>query len=195
MSASPPLVCEAVPVSLRPLLPGVGCWACLDTNIVYTSHGIRACSACQHARETRNEAAGKLARCVWERLAAKREIDPVMLQIARVLTRFTTRAPVSREMLECHFRLNKRTVLKIVEGLRKDWLFPVGSRRSGPSGLWVIVSAEDFLRWHHRFRRQPLTELTTAYRLMRANFPELAGQSEFDYADHFSEDSEVKETL
>lgn len=171
---------EHAPESMRPLL-NWRCYECLDTNIAITLLGVTPCTSCTGARERRNTAAWRLARCVFQRQERKQEIDLLVLNVARILTHFTSETPLSRELIEVHLRLSERYVKKIIEKLRKEWLLPVGSRKLQPSGYWIISSAAEFIEWHRHFRSQAISEFATAYHLLRHNFPELAGQESFDF--------------
>lgn len=159
------------------------CHECYDTNIALTMFGIDACPKCKGARESRTPAAWKLARIVHARLEAKQDVDTCALNIARVLAHFTSAQPVTSDALEAVFNLSRRSLSAVIERLRHDWLLPVGSRLMQPNGYWIITEPDDFRTWFSQYRSRPLTALQTAHRLMKTNFPALAGQAELAFAD------------
>ncbi len=159
------------------------CHDCYDTNIAITMFGIGACPKCEGARESRTRAAWKLAAIVHLRLEKQQEIDSCALSVARVLAHFTSAQPVTSDALELVFNLSRRSLSAVIERLRHEWLLPVGSRLTQPNGYWIIIDPDDFLTWFSQYRSRPLTALQTAHRLMRNNFPALAGQAELAFAE------------
>jgi hypothetical protein len=70
----------------------------------------------------------------------------------------------------------EREVKNIVRTLRKEHAFPIISRRCKPSGLWWCGSAEEMNEFIETFRSQALDELHTLTRIVKENYPALAGQ-------------------
>lgn len=175
-----------LPKPVAPPSPGhvsiaAECRACLDTGITLPpNYELGACAVCHTATQTR---AGSM---LWDRFVyrevANKSLVPMTIAIGRVLTHYRSEMPCPREALEGYFDLSERMVKKRIEELRKEWLLPIGSRKDEPHGYWFISTAAEFLEWHRRYRAQAMTEITTGYAVMRANFPELAGQGKFDFA-------------
>ncbi|HEY6232106.1 MAG TPA: hypothetical protein VIW64_12665 [Pyrinomonadaceae bacterium] len=72
--------------------------------------------------------------------------------------------------------LSERLVKAIVRRLKKDHGFPILSRRRAPSGYWWCGSQaemEEYLGWA---KSQPLDELHTLSKMVKQNYPALAGQ-------------------
>lgn len=70
----------------------------------------------------------------------------------------------------------EREIKDLVRALRKEHAFPILSRRSKPAGLWWCGSAEEMNEFIESFRKQALDELHTLSKMVRHNYPELAGQ-------------------
>lgn len=173
----------AAPVSIRPMLLGAKCFECLDTNLEITLYGVQACQACVGARESRSHAATMLARIAFRRVEKGQPLDPMLIQIARILTFFTSEQPLPGAMIETHLRLDYRTAKKMIETLRREYLLPIGSRKGDPNGYWIMTTAAEFIEWDRQFRSQAISLFATSYRLMRANFPHLAGQTSLDFTE------------
>ena len=73
-------------------------------------------------------------------------------------------------------QLSDRVVKAIIRRLKKDHEFPIFSRRKRPAGFWWGTSEEEALEYFRHAQRQPLDELHTLHRMMKVNFPRLAGQ-------------------
>lgn len=173
----------AAPVTMRPMLEGVRCFECVDTNLEITLYGVQACASCVGAREARSPAASTLARVIFNRLERSLPVDPMLVQLGRILTRFSSDQPLPGEMIEVHLRLNYRTAKTMIETLRREYLLPIGSRKGQPNGYWIMTTAAEFIEWDRQFRSQAISLFATSYRLMRANFPALAGQTTLDFTD------------
>jgi hypothetical protein len=68
-----------------------------------------------------------------------------------------------------------------IEELRKSWLLPIGGRKSGFSGYWIITDLEDFKEWIKAVMSAPITQLGTVHKLAKHNFPVFAEQMELDF--------------
>ncbi len=88
-------------------------------------------------------------------------------------------------------RVNDRAVKDIIRTLRKDHEFPILSRKFArpagrdeagnatevkPAGYWWCGSEAEMLEWANNFRKQPMDELHTLSRIVKANYPKLVGQ-------------------
>jgi hypothetical protein len=69
-----------------------------------------------------------------------------------------------------------REIKEVVRALRQAHAFPIISRRSKPAGLWWCGSLDEMREFITSFRKQALDELLTLSKIVRHNFPELAGQ-------------------
>lgn len=167
----------------------VECRYCPDTNMLFSGSGkgaITGCMMCRSSKETRNAAANKLARAAFFRMQHDLEINQTDFEIARLLTLYTSDQPIKREIIDRYASTDERATKKHIENLRDEWLLPIGSRKTPPYGHWIIVEKNDYLRWEAEARRSPLTQLSTLWRLRKANFPEFAGQTELDFAQEIS---------
>jgi hypothetical protein len=91
-------------------------------------------------------------------------------------------------------KANARTVKQIVRWLRKDHEFPILSRKyarkkeideagnvtaeAKPAGYWWCGNEDEMREFVIAFRKQPMDELHTLSRIVKANYPRLAGQME-----------------
>ncbi|HKO43370.1 MAG TPA: hypothetical protein VJU84_08770 [Pyrinomonadaceae bacterium] len=74
------------------------------------------------------------------------------------------------------FQISEREVKAIVRALRKDHGLPILSRRNKPSGYWWCGSEAEMKAYVERARSQPLDELHTLSKMVKQNYPALAGQ-------------------
>lgn len=83
-----------------------------------------------------------------------------------------------RRALEMKFdrSCDARTIKKIIRTLRKEHAFPILARRIKPFGYWWCSSKLEMQEFIETFRSQALDELHTLSRIVKENFPELAGQ-------------------
>lgn len=72
--------------------------------------------------------------------------------------------------------LNERTVKDTVRALRKEHGLPILSRKHKPPGYWWCGSKKEMEEYIDRARSQPLDELHTLSKMVKQNYPELAGQ-------------------
>jgi hypothetical protein len=70
----------------------------------------------------------------------------------------------------------EREVKDIVRTLRKRHELPILSRRKQGGGLWWCENELQMRDYYEHARRQPLDELHTLSRIVKANYPRLAGQ-------------------
>lgn len=179
---------------------GVKCFHCFDTGLTNNLLGIHtlgncecplvvACvDCCDSLFFKPTEAALKLQHCVAERMDTGEPIELDLFNLARILTHFTTEKPCPRAWLSSWLRLDERSTKRLIERLRAEWLMPIGSRKGEPAGHWIIVDAKDFLNWQREYRASALTMLATCHRMGKANFPELAGQTAFDFVNQITQE-------
>lgn len=82
--------------------------------------------------------------------------------------------------LQLHQSLSDRRVKQIIRALRKEHAFPILANRQRPSGYWWAGSKEEMEEFLESFLSQPRDEFHTASRMVKANYPELAGQLKLD---------------
>jgi hypothetical protein len=77
-------------------------------------------------------------------------------------------------------RVDDRAVKDIIRGLRKNHEFPILSRKfarpTKPAGYWWCQSEPEMDDFIKDFSKQPMDELHTLSRIVKANYPKLAGQ-------------------
>lgn len=73
-------------------------------------------------------------------------------------------------------RISARRVKDIVRTLRKDHQLPILARRERPFGYFWCSSVEEMKQFIETFSSQARDEFYTLGRVVRANYPELAGQ-------------------
>lgn len=167
------------------------CSECLTTGIAIENKALRRCSRCEEAQFT--EAAVRLSVRLWWMKDQGKPVDLKAVKLARLLTLATFTLPFSGKLLRRHFGLTPRSLKDLVEHLRADWVLPIGAHRQPPYGYYWIASPEEFKHWMRTMRSQAMRELSTAYRLYRNVYPELAGQEALDFASDFSND--LKEAI
>jgi len=74
------------------------------------------------------------------------------------------------------FHISERGVKDIVRTLRKVHGLPILSRRNKPSGYWWCGSEAEMKEYCERARSQPMDELHTLSKMVKQNYPALAGQ-------------------
>lgn len=159
------------------------CFHCQDLGFVIENSVRRNCWRMQTgiAHNKPNEAAKMIDRAVDHLMIRKIVIEPQHFEIAKLLSRYTTEKPFSSaHLLDSHLVLPLRSFMGVIEDLRKIWLLPVGSRKCGPAGYWIITDEKDFAEWVERAKAAPITQLTTIYDVAKRNFPALTGQLELD---------------
>jgi hypothetical protein len=133
-----------------------------------------------------NDAAAKIL--LAGRQLARRDLvaNPKCLDVARMLTQFTTSDPCPRQQLiDKYFGYARATKLRefhsVIEELRRLWLLPVASRKNAPAGYWIAVDQKDFAEWVVRAQSAPKTQLTTIFRLAKAHWPVYGEQLELGF--------------
>ncbi|SRR6266496_2685068 len=106
------------------------------------------------------------------------------LHVLRMLARSAD--PLQASVFERFLSIDARAVKGIMRELRDEWLLPICGTRKPPYGYFVAGTAEQFLEWMRVTRSQAISELATAHKLFRTNFPELAGQQTFDFVGQVS---------
>jgi hypothetical protein len=102
--------------------------------------------------------------------------------VANLLLSASSERPMDNEHIRISIQLrfekevDPRTVKKIIRALRKDHSFPIISRRKNPGGYWWCSSKSEMEAFIDTFKSQALDELHTLSRIVKENFPELAGQ-------------------
>lgn len=112
--------------------------------------------------------------------------------VARVIAEGTSRAPVGRDHLlhRCFDWAGSQRLRHLhaaIEELRCEWHLPIGSRKTQPYGYWMILTPDEMAEWARSARSAPIKQLVNIRNAMKANFPELALQEEFDFAREFEE--------
>ena len=78
------------------------------------------------------------------------------------------------------FDVSERMVKSVIRELRKGHAFPIISRRGKPAGYWWVSSQEEMEQFIASFRGQALDEFHTLGRIVKENYPALAGQLRLD---------------
>ncbi|MEQ1644893.1 MAG: hypothetical protein ABL959_15700 [Pyrinomonadaceae bacterium] len=114
--------------------------------------------------------------------------DTIHCEVARTLAKYSIDKPCSaRELGDRLFSYvlgdenRRRAVTLSIRFLRDTWLLPVGSRKHAPTGYWIITNETDFREYFERAKAEPITQLSTIFRLAKANWPEFAEQIEIDF--------------
>jgi hypothetical protein len=85
----------------------------------------------------------------------------------------------------------ERDVKNIIRTLRKKHELPILSRRKDGGGFWWCENEAQMQEYYTHARRQPMDELHTLSRIVKANYPALAGQLSMDYSWCGNVDGEV----
>lgn len=174
-------------------LKNATCDRCLNTGIwLSPRHEVLVCPRIQmldknHAEP--NEAALLLRRACNRLFSEKSWMSSQCFELARVLTNYDSKRPCQREWIYDIFfadtnftEANKlRKFHALIEELRKVWLLPIGSRKSAPSGYWIISDLEDFKQWFAAVKTAPITQLSTIHKVAKHNFPVFAEQIELEF--------------
>lgn len=86
-------------------------------------------------------------------------------------------AAVGRAMKET---ITERKVKDSIRALRKFHALPILARRKKPTGYWWCGSPEEMDEFIQLFRAQALDELHTLSQIVKANYPTIAGQLNFE---------------
>lgn len=161
------------------LVTGFSCSHCYGSHLLYhAAIGLHTCTACAPITENEKERLKPLfeAALLFQNQDIEKEFD-----CARGLVLATMQRPVRNVTLAMFLGVGEREVKAIIKTLRDDWHLPIGSLREPPYGYYWINSPEEFLAWFEPMRSQAMSELRTAYRLMRRHYPHLAGQFTFNF--------------
>ena len=94
---------------------------------------------------------------------------------------------LQRGLQEAGRGTTEREVKDIVRTLRKRHELPILSRRKKGGGLWWCEDEAQMRAYYDHARRQPLDELHTLSRIVKANYPRLAGQLSLEDATNSDE--------
>lgn len=87
------------------------------------------------------------------------------------------------------FNVSERQVKNIVRTLRKEHGLPILSRKNKPSGYWWCGSKAEMEAYIDAARAQPMDELHTLSKMVKQNYPELAGQLSLEDVGSWQEQS------
>ena len=110
------------------------------------------------------------------------ELTVLETYIAGLLLDASSERPIDNESIRaCVHRaigqqITSRTVKSVIRDLRRNHHFPIISRRKPPGGYWWCSSPSEMNEYIRTFRSQAVDELHTLSLIVRANYPELAGQ-------------------
>lgn len=114
-------------------------------------------------------------------------LSPAEEFVASLLLNATAQTPIGikriwRESVRAEGipELNDRKVKAIVRLLKKHHGFPILSRRHAPAGYWWCASEAEMREYLEWARSQPLDELHTLSKMVKQNYPALAGQLSLD---------------
>lgn len=158
------------------------CYACLDSGI---AESLSECDRCEARVKPHSE---RLFAAICVLMAKGREVDPLTLNMARLLVSATTEKPVPGEALAGLLGGNLRRVKRMVRVLRDEWALPVCGRREKPHGYFFASTVAELLEWSRVTRSQAVSELATMHRLQRKCFPEFFQQGELAFAGEISEE-------
>lgn len=165
--------------NLLKMLISYSCELCYDSTIKI-EHGQPVFCECGAQA---NDAIIKLTAKITERKDAGKFINQQVIETACCLVLTTPETPVSLTALMQELNTTERPIKGFIESLRKEWRLPIGSSRNHPTGYYWISTPEQMKHWLNEFLAQPKQEFQTAYRVVNANFPELAGQFNFDFTE------------
>lgn len=167
------------------------CDTCFGTTLVLSPYNVVEPCLKQLYRNhpLPNEAATILLRSTKLLKEKQIWINPQAFDLARLLTNFDSKKPCPRgeifdtfyDATVLSYQNQLRKFHALVEELRSIWLLPVGSRKTEPSGYWVITELADFKEWFERVKAAPITQLSTIHRVARHNFPVFADQMELEF--------------
>lgn len=174
------------------VVPVTACPRCLDTGVWLSPRNeVLVCPKIQLGEKhaDANESSLILRKSANRMFREKKFIHAFEFELARVLTHYSNTFPCQRDHLfdflfadtNLDFRGKLRKFHSLVEALRKDWLLPIGSRKTDPSGYWIITELRDYKDWVNRARSAPITQLSTIHRNAKFNFPEFAEQLELEF--------------
>ena len=88
-----------------------------------------------------------------------------------------------REMAGTELRvvIDAREMKAVILRLREEHLFPIMAIKTHPGGYWWCRSAEEMKAYYERVQKESLSRLSSISRVIKRNFPELAGQLGLDF--------------
>ncbi len=107
--------------------------------------------------------------------------------VASALLDASKESPVSNERLrdlvgaELRIVIDEREMKAVILRLREEHLFPIMAVKANPGGYWWCGSAEEMKAYYERVRKESISRLATVSKLIKVNFPELAGQLGLDF--------------
>lgn len=109
--------------------------------------------------------------------------------VAERVMRATSKSPVRikdlrAELAEKDLHTSERAVKGIVRTLRKEHQLRILARREQPAGYYWCECIEDMREFIQTFSGQWRDEAHTLGRVVRANYPELAGQLSISLGDY-----------
>jgi biotin operon repressor len=163
------------------------CALCFDSKLIISDHRLALCERCGPTDYQYEAACQRLLEVALDRQERGSLINPLIFDAARALVRTSAARPLPGPVLQKFLGASEREVKGVIEALRADWLLPIGSSRKAPAGYFWITTPAEFEAWFRPYQSQALQSLKTGYAMMKANYPELAGQINF----HFDSDKEV----
>lgn len=125
----------------------------------------------------------------WRRLETElfdplegRELTDLESYVASLLLSASAARPIGIREIVTHTRLaleqeiDERKVKKVIRELRREHGFPILARRKRPSGYWWCETADEMESFVSSFRSQAMDELVTISKMVKLNYPEIAGQ-------------------
>jgi hypothetical protein len=97
-----------------------------------------------------------------------------------------------RALAEAGWPMTERWVKDIIRTLRKKHELPILSRRKKGGGFWWCENEEQMKEYVKHASRQPMDELHTLSRIVKANYPRLVGQLRLDEVSTASGSDRVK---
>lgn len=172
----------------------MNCPRCLDFGLWLTPQGIIA--ECPKLQLRLNDhaplsAVAEIVRRAGLALARRdyRIIRRNDFVVAQLICEGTPNAPVSRQRLlhRCEWTGSQqvRHLHAAVEELRGEWHLPIGSRKSEPYGYWMCRTSAEMQAWARSAWSAPVKQIRNIRNAMKANFPELLTQPEFDFVAEF----------
>ncbi len=165
------------------LVTGYECPTCYDTRLTAEA---AACLDCHFQLFEHEPAAQQLAEAVVAREQAGLSLERDF-HCARALVRATAQRPVRGTTLGVFLGVSEREVKRLIHTLRNSWHLPIGSLRAEPCGYYWMSTPEDCLAWFNVMKSQAMSELGTAYRLIKRHYPQLAGQLVINFEEEESQ--------
>lgn len=115
------------------------------------------------------------------------ELTPEEAFVANLLLDASATRPLNNEALRDLLRgrfceeYSERELKALILSLRDGHSFPIVASKSKPFGYWWCRSAEEMREQWERVRGEAVGMLATWSRLIKAHFPELAGQLRLDF--------------